>query len=184
MSTQSEDSLTDLVAALQKISDSRQNALSEIRRLQSIQKWALDQQPIKAGQAVTITDKMRKIEPSSGWYSARECLVPGSTGIAREVDYNESHGYWYAYFVPDVEWTRSSLDGRIFVPEDERRHSYMMNVEWLRPRTDDDVPLVVPKDDPHQVEAPYEPTTGECRRCGKPVRRTNGVWIHVAGKQG
>jgi hypothetical protein len=112
----------------------------EIRHLQSIEAWAYKQQPFCVGDEVVIA-RAPSIDKGSGWWSCREFLVEGSTGVIREVYFYGDR--WGVLFQPDIQWDASDTFGR---RTGDRSASFYFNPARLRKRTEHDAPLAMPAD--------------------------------------
>ncbi len=112
----------------------------EIEHLRELEAWAYAQQPFKVGDKATIKTPP-SIGKSSGWWSCREYLVSGSTGVVTDVHFY--NGRWGVLFKPDVQWCASDTFGRRF---EERPASFYFDPRWLRKRKKSDQPLTIPAD--------------------------------------
>lgn len=113
---------------------------SEIRHLREIEAWAYAQQPFKDGDQVVI-QRAPNIEKPSGWWSSREFLVEGSTGVILDVYFITDH--WGVLFKPDVQWVTSDDYGHRF---QDRPSSFYFDPARLRLRKKKDRELTIPAD--------------------------------------
>lgn len=111
----------------------------EIQHLREVEAWALAQQPVQVGDAVVV-QQAPKIGPESGWWTCREFLAVGSTGVVRELYFFKDH--WGVLWEPDVQWYSGDKGRRT----GGRPSSFYFDPKWLRKRTEDDQPLTVPSD--------------------------------------
>lgn len=84
----------------------------EVKQLCAIRDWALQQQPIKAGDRVRIVTEF-DFGKAWGWGQYREALAPGAVGTATSVDYYETNGKWYVDVVLDRLWSVSDYAGKV-----------------------------------------------------------------------
>jgi hypothetical protein len=147
------DALTKLADAL--TGTSMGEVQYALRRLRAVERWALSQQPVAAGDWVRIVHEI-DFSRARGWSAARECLAVGATAEVKDVYFNTHDGRWYAGIILDREWTVSTLSGEVrrywhgaaeetpegFTPPSPydqehhpagRKHLYAMPVSWLEP---------------------------------------------------
>ena len=115
----------------------------EIKHLQEIERWALDQQPVRVGDKAVLR-KTPVIRKSSGWWSYREFIVTGCTGKIVDMSYSVTRKSWTVLFRPDVQW--SSSDGIFGRRICERPVSFYFDISWVRPRKKKDKKLKLPED--------------------------------------
>jgi hypothetical protein len=119
----------------------------QVKKLREIEKWALDQQPVKVGDRAVMTHRPNT---DNGWRYCREFLVPGSTGFVREV-YLSSDGYWGLLFQPEVQWgvydaRESSRKGQLERRHGGRQSCFFLKMAWVRKAKKKDKPLEIPAD--------------------------------------
>jgi len=99
------DDLYGLIQAMKGLQ--RGNALIfEIDNLYSMQEWALEQQPVQAGDRAVL-DTVINFDKAPGWKPYEEALSFGAIGTVTKVGYNGYHKYWAAGFKPDELWSTS-----------------------------------------------------------------------------
>lgn len=133
--------LEDLRDALQnlRVTETGSGIWWELEQLRAIKEWALGQLPVKAGDRARIRDGFTVTkEHTPGWWSNRECLVPGALCTVIEVDYNSHYRFWQAGIKLDREWAvwedRGAVTRHHYASEPEdTRHIFFMNVKWLEP---------------------------------------------------
>jgi hypothetical protein len=103
-------SLDDVMGVLGALADA--DIRYEIEKLRAIRRWAFDQIGIDyaVGDRVRIKKGYQPRQHFAdgqrhGWWPYRECLVAGATATVTKIDFNASHGYWYADIVLDREWS-------------------------------------------------------------------------------
>jgi hypothetical protein len=137
--------LDEAVEALEALGKQQQNLTQGIKHLRAVEEWALAQQPVKDGDKVTLKSSFVSPPPpgrgGNGWSAYHEALVPGATGVVREVSYNGYHHYWGAEVRLDVEWYHS---GDLVILSDDP-HLFYINVRHLRPRRKSDKGLTAPE---------------------------------------
>lgn len=68
-----------------------------IKRLLAVERWALAQQPVKAGDRIEVWGVADRISGKGhGWWPYRDDLRDGMPGLAVEVSFKASHDYWGA----------------------------------------------------------------------------------------
>lgn len=90
-----------------------QEIRSEVTNLRAIKAWSLKQlgMDFEIGDRVQIIDDQpSSVGRESGWYSYREALAVGQTGIAEEVFFNASHGIWQIDVAMDRTWSVHDRD--------------------------------------------------------------------------
>jgi hypothetical protein len=149
--------------ALAKLTDAlAETSMGEVqyalRRLRAIERWALSQQPVAAGDRVRIVHEI-DFSRARGWSSGRECLAVGATAEVRSVDFNTLDGRWFAQIILDREWSVGTITDEVrrywhgpaedtpegFTPPSRydqehhpagRKHLYAMPTSWLEPLDD------------------------------------------------
>lgn len=110
--------ISDLITWLDKLNV--QEFRYELRKLQAIREWALEQAGIdyEEGSKVRITDGHavtghHRDGSANGWWHYRECLAGGALGTVTGIDFSPLHKAWYAYFRPDREWAIIETRGQM-----------------------------------------------------------------------
>lgn len=85
----------------------------QFQTMAAIRQWCLRQIGFNVGDKVRITDM--NIDPTSGWWSYRECLAPGAVGEVRSIGFNrfsfDGKGAWHADVRLDREWSVGEFQG-------------------------------------------------------------------------
>jgi hypothetical protein len=109
--------LSDLLESLRTFSP--QDLDWELRKYKAVVAWARKAAGLdfQEGDHVRIKEgfKIEKFLPDGhphGWWSYRECLVPGATGTAGKIDFNVSGGYWSVDLTLDREWSGGGSEPR------------------------------------------------------------------------
>lgn len=129
-----EQDLDELLQAASKI----RVITEEVKRLREIEDWAMTQLPFREGDRVTLVGP---ITATHGWYTDREHLVPGATGICHRT--YMFRGEWCFYYEPDVEWQVSEGFGRRYGPD---KHQFMLRMRQARAWMSGDKGLSLPQD--------------------------------------
>jgi hypothetical protein len=119
------EKVVDTVRALQIEAEKLRSLDYEIRTLEAIRQWALDQQPFKAGDRVRLTEAP-SIDKGSGWWSSRHFLVAGHEGFARAVRLFPGDASWTVDWEPDEQtWFDRNGDPQ----PTSRPHVYMLSID-------------------------------------------------------
>jgi hypothetical protein len=148
--SQSDAAVEQMLEAAESLSKiSRYDVQYGMKKLRAWRRLALAGLPFAEGDRVAIADTFRPIESSSGWWSYRECLVPGQTCTVRSFDIrpDDDRPRVFAEIMLDTEW---SVGGnwpsapRYYISEPQRRHLFMFWVGELRPLCEHDEALPLP----------------------------------------